>query len=163
VRSLVARPARGIELEVGTTPKMAKTHTTRLPASRRLRREARTVKLMVRMYCRDNHSSGADVTAGATEGATASPEAPRTRDGPRSPLCPDCAALIAYSLDRVDACRFGAGKPACARCTVHCFRPAMREQIRSAMRYSGPRMTYRHPYLAARHLMDRRREPREGR
>lgn len=141
---------------------MAKTHTTRLPASRRLRREARTVELMVRMYCRDDHSSG-DVTAGATEAATAGPEAPRTGHGSRSPLCLDCAALLAYSLDRVDACRFGAGKPACARCTVHCFRPAAREQIRAAMRYSGPRMTYRHPYLAVHHLIDRRREPREGR
>jgi hypothetical protein len=25
------------------------------------------------------------------------------------------------------------------------------------MRFSGPRMTYRHPYLALRHLLDRRR------
>ena len=31
------------------------------------------------------------------------------------------------------------------------------------MRYAGPRMTYRHPYLAARHLMDRRRKPHESR
>jgi Nitrous oxide-stimulated promoter len=107
--------------------------TTVASSPRRLRREARTVDLMVRMYCRDRH-------------------------GP-SPLCADCAALLEYSLRRIDACRFGPEKPTCARCTVHCYRPAMREQIRAAMRYSGPRMTYRHPYLAVRHLMDRRREP----
>ncbi len=94
---------------------------------------------MIRMFCRDNHVGEAS----------------------RSPLCPECASLLAYSLDRIDTCRFGVGKPTCARCTVHCFRPAMREQIRTAMRYAGPRMTYRHPYLAARHLMDRRRKPRE--
>ncbi len=107
---------------------------------RRLRREASTVELMIRLYCRKNH-----VPAGGA------------RPGE---LCPDCAALLAYSRQRVAACRFGSAKPTCARCTVHCFRPAMREQIRAAMRYSGPRMTYRHPYLAARHLVDRRREPR---
>jgi hypothetical protein len=93
---------------------------------------------MIRMYCRETHGS-------------------------RSCLCPDCTSLLHYSLDRVDACRFGADKPTCARCAVHCFRPAMREQIRTAMRHAGPRMTYRHPYLAVRHLMDRRREPRTDR
>jgi hypothetical protein len=103
--------------------------------SRRLQREARTVETMIRIYCRDNHEAGAD-------------------------LCPDCTALLDYSLARVAACRFGAAKPTCARCSVHCFRPAMRERIRTAMRYSGPRMTYRHPYLALRHVADRRREPR---
>ena len=35
----------------------------------------------------------------------------------------------------------------------------MRDQIRAAMRHSGPRMTYRHPYLAMRHLLDRKRTP----
>lgn len=94
---------------------------------------------MIRMHCRAAH--GADLRAG--------------RD-----LCPGCAGLLDYAGERVSACRFGAAKPACARCTVHCFRPAMRDQIREAMRYSGPRMTYRHPYLAARHLLDRRRGPR---
>jgi hypothetical protein len=103
--------------------------------SRRLRREARTVETMIRMYCRDNHEAGAE-------------------------LCPDCAALLDYSLVRVHACRFGAAKPTCARCSVHCFRPAMREHIRIAMRYSGPRMGYRHPYLALCHITDRRRGPR---
>jgi hypothetical protein len=103
--------------------------------SRRLRREAQTVEIMVRMYCRHNHEAGTD-------------------------LCPDCAALLDYSLARVDVCRFGAAKPTCARCSVHCFRPAMREHIKIAMRYSGPRMTYRHPYLALCHIADRRRGPR---
>ena len=142
---------------------MAKTQATPSRAtpsrpSRRLRREARTVELMIRMYCRDHHA----VAGPLAEATSHDPEAPRTGDGRRPPLCPDCAALLDYSVDRIESCRFGAGKPTCARCTVHCFRPAMREQIRAAMRYSGPRMTYRHPYLAVRHLMDRRQEPRDG-
>lgn len=105
------------------------------PPSRRLRREKKTVTVMVQMYCRDRH------------GGTG--------------LCPDCAALLDYALRRVDACPFADEKPTCARCTVHCYRPQMREQIRAAMRYAGPRMTWRHPYLAARHLLDRRRTPGE--
>lgn len=111
--------------------------TLSTPGSRRLRREARTIELMIRMYCRDNHDR-------------------------RPTPCLDCAALLDYSLERIDACRYGADKPICANCTVHCYRPAMREQIKAAMRYSGPRMTYRHPYLAVRHLMDRRQQPRDG-
>jgi cation diffusion facilitator family transporter len=113
--------------------------STKSAESRRLRREARTVELMIRMYCAASHPPG--------EGAS------------HSPLCPDCAALVDYSFERIDTCRFGAAKPVCSQCTVHCYRPAMREQVRAAMRYSGPRMTYRHPYLAVRHLLDRRREP----
>ena len=59
-------------------------------------------------------------------------------------------------------CPFGEGKTTCARCPVHCYRKDMREKIRQVMRYSGPRMVYRHPVMAARHLMDgRRKEPLE--
>ena len=36
----------------------------------------------------------------------------------------------------------------------------MREKIRTVMRYAGPRMIYRHPAAAVRHLLDcRRKEP----
>jgi hypothetical protein len=130
---------------------------------RRLRREARTVEVMIRMYCRADHPSSG--TPAANAGAPAADDAtPAAGEGTPAharghALCPDCDALLSYSLERIAACRFGAAKPTCARCTVHCFRPAMRERVRAAMRHSGPRMTYRHPYLAVRHVMDRRREP----
>lgn len=104
--------------------------------SRRLRRESRTLALMIAMYCRDCHEG---------EG-----------------LCPECADLLEYSLRRLNACPFGARKPTCARCTVHCYRYDMRERVRSAMRYAGPRMTWRHPYLALAHLLDRGHQPRPG-
>jgi len=100
---------------------------------RRVRREQRTVAVMVAMYCRDHHDADA--------------------------LCPRCAELLEYSQSRVQRCSFGAEKPTCARCAVHCFRPELRDRIREVMRYSGPRMALRHPYLAARHLLDRRRTP----
>jgi Nitrous oxide-stimulated promoter len=119
-------------------------------ASRRVRREARTIELMIRMYCAAGHPSGA--------GGNPAARAQRSRRGAsRSPLCPDCAALLDYSFARIDECRLGAAKPICSRCTVHCYRPAMRERVRAAMRWSGPRMTHRHPYLAMRHLLDRRK------
>ena len=34
----------------------------------------------------------------------------------------------------------------------------MREKIRMVMRYSGPRMIYKHPIAAIWHMIDRRRK-----
>lgn len=108
---------------------------------RRIRRERHTVGIMVHMLCKRRH-------ARAQQGI-------RLHGSPGA-LCPECAALLDYALRKVDACPFGAEKPACVRCTVYCYRPEMREKIRVVMRYSGPRMTFRHPYLAVMHLLDRR-------
>ncbi len=112
----------------------------------RLRREQRTVQVMVSMYCRGHHKLAARSSSVTTIG------------GAR--LCPDCAALLDYAGSRIDACRFGEQKPTCARCPVHCFRTADREAIRTVMRYAGPRMVLRHPYLAVRHLLERQHSPR---
>ncbi len=114
------------------------------PSSRRLRRERLTVQVMISMYCAAHHAAPGG-------GAAADPARPD--------LCLSCAALLDYATGRIDACRFGAGKPTCARCTVHCFRAREREAIRQVMRYSGPRMVSRHPYLAVRHLLDRHDTP----
>ena len=67
---------------------------------------------------------------------------------------------------RLDKCPFLEGKTTCANCPVHCYKSDMREKVREVMRYSGPRMTLRHPILAVFHLIDGlRKEPvrhREG-
>ncbi|MCU0959126.1 MAG: nitrous oxide-stimulated promoter family protein [Pirellulaceae bacterium] len=84
------------------------------------------------MYCRHHHGGG-------------------------SALCAACRELHAYAMCRLDRCPFGADKPTCAHCPVHCYRTDRREQIRAVMRYAGPRMLWRHPYLAIRHLLDGRR------
>ena len=100
----------------------------------RMSREARTIKVMLDMYCRAHH-----------------------RDGK---LCSECAELRDYALERLDSCPFQEGKTTCLKCPVHCYKPAMREKIRAVMRYSGPRMTYRHPVLALFHFIDgARKEP----
>ena len=97
--------------------------------SPRLARERKTVEAMIGLYCRAQHGS---------EGT----------------LCVACTDLLSYAHARLDACPSAGAKTTCARCPVHCYKPAMREQIREVMRYAGPRMLLHHPVLAVRHLLD---------
>ncbi len=100
----------------------------------RIARESKTLGVMIALYCHSQHES----------------------DG----LCSECRELLNYARKRLDECMFQEGKTTCARCPVHCYIPAMREKIRAAMRYAGPRMTYRHPVLALFHFIDgSRKEP----
>ena len=130
----------------------------------RIADEKKVVALMIRMYCR-RHCRQQGRTAitdqtGLTGRTADTNQADRTgtRQNPR-PLCPECAALLDYALRRLDSCRFGNGKPSCR--TVHCYRADMRERIRTVMRWAGPRMIFRHPLAATRHLLRelRSREP----
>ncbi len=68
--------------------------------------------------------------------------------------CAECGELLAYASKRLDHCPYGEEKPACAKCPIHCYHPSRREQVKAVMRYSGPRMMLRHPYLAVRHWID---------
>jgi hypothetical protein len=95
-------------------------------------RERKTVSVMIHMYCRGNH-------------------------GTKAGLCESCSELMEYSNVRLDKCRLKENKPTCANCTVHCYKPSMREKIRDVMRYSGPRMLFNHPIMAIQHLIDGRR------
>lgn len=104
----------------------------------RLDRELATMERMVRLYCRAHHS--ADPAQGA---------------GP----CATCAEFLEYAGTRLAKCPYGEDKPTCARCPVHCYKQAPREFAREVMRWAGPRMLFRHPYLAIRHLLDGRRPP----
>jgi hypothetical protein len=107
---------------------------------RRLAREEKTIAAMIALYCRDQHGG---VPAAARD------------DG----LCAECVELLDYARLRLERCRYGAAKPACAGCETHCYRPAMRERVREVMRYSGPRMLKHHPVLALAHLVDGRKAP----
>jgi Nitrous oxide-stimulated promoter len=98
----------------------------------RLARELKTIHAMLRIYCHDLHAEDRG-------------------------LCAGCTALMNYATRRLDRCVFGDDKPTCANCTVHCYSAAMREQVRSVMRYAGPRMLTRHPILALAHVIDGRR------
>jgi hypothetical protein len=100
----------------------------------RISREGKTIAVMIALYCRDQHEG--------------------------DELCPECHELLDYAIERLEKCPFQEGKTTCAKCAVHCFKPAVREQVRTVMRYSGPRMIYRHPVQAIFHIIDGlRKEP----
>lgn len=105
------------------------------PQTPRLRREYRTIASMLRIWCRDHH--GAQARAGD--------------------LCGECTELLAYAGQRLAKCPYGEDKPTCAKCPVHCYKRAQREQVREVMRYAGPRMLWRHPVQAMLHILDKLR------
>jgi len=98
----------------------------------KMAREKRTLEAMIDIFCRGRH-------------------------GTADPPCPDCRELLEYAHKRLDRCTFQEDKPICAKCPVHCYRPAMREKVREVMRYAGPRMLLQHPVMALRHYTDSRR------
>jgi hypothetical protein len=101
----------------------------------RMARERKTIKAMIHLYCRDQHDT-------------------------RGELCAECNALLDYAFLRLEKCPYQEGKTTCANCPVHCYKPEMRQQVRTVMRYAGPRMLWRHPILTLYHFLDgRRKEP----
>lgn len=99
-------------------------------------REKETVSLMIAIYCKKNHHTGKE-------------------------LCPECAALKEYAVQRSDKCPFMETKTFCSNCKVHCYKPDMREKIREVMRFSGPRMMFHHPVMAVRHVIESRKEQKQ--
>ncbi|MFK4567965.1 nitrous oxide-stimulated promoter family protein [Enterococcus sp. UD-01] len=59
--------------------------------------------------------------------------------------------MLQYAQKRLEFCRFGEEKTTCQRCPIHCYQPKYRAQMKKIMRYSGPRMLFKHPYLTIRH------------
>ena len=114
--------------------------------SMRLRREHRTMERMVAIYCRDHHR------------ADGKNNVPGSRTA--SSLCPACTQFLAYAEKRLAKCPYGSRKPTCAKCPIHCYRHAQRERAREIMRYAGPRMLTRHPWLAVMHVADKFRPVR---
>ncbi len=72
-------------------------------------------------------------------------------------LCRECSELADYADRRLDLCPYGPDKPTCTNCPIHCYRPEPRERMREVMRFAGPRMFRKHPYLAVMHLIAERR------
>lgn len=101
-----------------------------MSGSGRLKQEVRTVQRMIGLYCRHHH-------------------------GVRG-LCGECRKLADYAEMRIGKCPYGEEKPTCGRCPIHCYKPDMKAKIVAVMRYSGPRMIWRHPLSAIRHLLNRR-------
>jgi hypothetical protein len=71
-------------------------------------------------------------------------------------VCDACGTLLAYSHARLEACPYGVDKPTCRECPIHCYRPAERSAMQAVMRFAGPTMLWRHPWLAIVHLWKER-------
>lgn len=94
----------------------------------KIKQEKKTIQGMIKLYCRKQH-------------------------GRKAGLCPECQELLEYAWKRLDACKFGENKTACAKCPVHCYKPEMRKRVVEVMRFSGPKMIWHDPLGAMRHLL----------
>jgi hypothetical protein len=99
----------------------------------RLHREFVTMQRMVEIYCADHHVAGGAMP------------------------CPECGRFLAYAEKRLEKCPYGPSKPTCARCPVHCYKPEPRALASQVMKYSGPRMAWKHPWLSLVHFLDKAR------
>ena len=102
-----------------------------------LDRERRTIASMIEIYCHARHHQAVG-------------------------LCAECEQMFAYAMQRIDKCPFRENKPTCAKCTIHCYKPQMRQQVREVMRYAGPRMLLRHPVMTIMHYVDEMKHARKN-
>lgn len=93
----------------------------------RIAEEQQVIRQMIQLYCRKK------------EGHTM--------------LCDGCRELLEYATRRLEHCRYGATKPTCRKCPIHCYRPDMQARIQAVMRWAGPRMLFHHPIAAVKHLL----------
>ena len=100
-------------------------------------KEKQLVSTMIALYCRKNHKT------------------------PKGQLCSECADLDAYAAARVDHCPHMETKTFCSNCRTHCYKPEMREKIRSVMRWAGPRMLFHDPVVAIKHAVSVMKEKRK--
>ena len=101
------------------------------------KKEIEVVRMMIELYCHRNHKT-------------------KHHD-----LCPECQELLEYVEFRRSKCPWGDNKPFCANCPIHCYKPDMRQKIREVMRYSGPRITFVHPIIAMRHVIETLKEKKK--
>ena len=94
--------------------------------------EKKTVEVMIAMYCNSHH------------------------DTSKGNMCHSCNSLLDYAISRIDNCVFEIDKPTCEKCPVHCYEKDQRDEIKKIMRYTGPRMLFKHPVLTIKHLINNR-------
>ena len=93
-----------------------------------IRKEQKIVNVMICMFCKKNHGAG------------------------NGELCNSCRSLRSYSYNRLKNCPLLPDKPPCENCPVHCYDKEMQKKVKEVIRYSGPRMLFRHPYFALLHI-----------
>jgi len=98
--------------------------------SSKIENENKTVGVMIDIYCHKHHGTHS--------------------------ICDSCNEIKKYSFERLSKCQFGEHKPSCKKCSVHCYKPEKRAQIKEIMRFSGPRMLYLYPIYFLTHFFGRR-------
>lgn len=93
----------------------------------RIAEEQQVIRQMIQLYCRQKEEN--------------------------ETLCDSCRELLEYATRRLDRCHYGAAKPTCRKCPIHCYRPDMKARIQTEMRWAGPRMLFHHPLAAVQHLL----------
>lgn len=90
--------------------------------------EKKVVNKMIKLYCNSNHNTAKD------------------------DLCLTCQELNNYAFARLERCPFGENKPTCGSCSIHCYKPEKKIQIKKVMRFAGPRMLLLNPIYTIRHF-----------
>jgi hypothetical protein len=101
-------------------------------------KENKIIEIMIKTYCRKKHNS-------------------KNED-----LCEECGNLFEYAKLRLSKCPFGDKKPFCSKCEIHCYNAQMRGRIKEVMRFSGPKMIFKHPVLTLWHLLAMFRAKKSG-
>lgn len=128
-KSLVLRLSAGAAGDSSSPPA---TEAQARRRARQLQRDLAVLAKFVGVYCRHRH-----------RGAEKSP----LRFGGRTPewaagwpaLCGSCRKLLAHVLVKRLRCPYDP-KPACRKCSTHCYAPKYRSEMRAVMRYAGRRL-----------------------
>ena len=92
--------------------------------------EVKTIEIMSRIYCLAHHKD-------------------RVKE---NGLCDECREFVEYATKRLACCPYGANKPVCKNCRIHCFQKSYKDRAKEIMGYAGPRLVFTHPILTARHV-----------
>lgn len=103
--------------------------------TRKERKDLKVLATFTAVYCHAHHPAPKAPWAEAT-GQLAGLGLERCR------LCESCRDFLAYAIARRINCPLDP-KPTCKHCTIHCYRPGHRDQVRAIMRFSGRRLILR--------------------
>ena len=86
------------------------------------------MRAMITIYCVNNHNSNGE-------------------------LCDSCSELFNYTTRRFALCPQKRNSP-CSLCDINCYSSEKRAELREVMKFSGPRMFFRHPIMTLVHAYE---------
>ena len=101
-----------------------------------IKREKKAAEFSVQIYCNAKHKAHDD-------------------------LCLECSEFLTYAKERLENCPYQTKKPACGVCDLSCYNPKKKEKGLAVFPYSGPRMFFKHPIVAIRHVIDAFNNPQK--